>query len=249
VPEDPLAGLAFRYRPMWDPVRRNAVLCRSVPMIAPGAAPEIYRPAEFTIGQDPALWARVDVAALREAREGLVRLAPEGHRLMLCVPVHFDTLAKLGVRRDYVQALDGLGAAERRLLLFELLDLPPGVLQGRLRDLIGPLRLRSYGVVAQVGLDWRDFAPLKESGLRAVGIDVASHPGPDESLIHDALRFERAARRAGLIAYLGGVGSLAVAQATRSHFAYLDGDAVAPLGLAPGRIPALDLPPLDGSPG
>jgi hypothetical protein len=237
---DRLAGLHFRYRPMWDPVRRKAVLFQCVPLIAPPEGDDLARPADLVVGDDAALKARVDVAVRQAALVELKRLMLAERRLMLVIPVHFDSLAKLAARLDYMNALDALSADEKRLVLFELLEVPHGVVYSRLFDLVAPLRSRCYGVVARVELDRRDFAPIKQSGLRAVGADLAGNAVADDALLRQTQRFERAAYAAGLVAYAHGVRSSAMIPALRGSFAYLSGDAVAPMTDVPTMIPALD---------
>jgi hypothetical protein len=94
--------------------------------------------------------------------------------------------------------------------------------------------------VARLELDRRDFAPIKQSGLRAVGADLAGNGAAEETLIRQAQRFERATYAAGLVAYLHGVRSATMVHTLRGAYAYLSGDAVAPLTDVPARIPALD---------
>jgi hypothetical protein len=126
--------------------------------------------------------------------------------------------------------------------LFELLEVPLGVVYSRLFDLVAPLRSRCYGVVARLELDRRDFAPIKQSGLRAVGADLAPHLAADDTFLRQTQRFERAAYAAGLVAYAHGVRSAAMIPALRGNFAYLSGDAVAPTSETPIVIPTLDFP-------
>ncbi|HZT88137.1 MAG TPA: hypothetical protein VFA12_09215 [Stellaceae bacterium] len=234
---DPLAGLHFRYRPMWDPVRRSSVVFQCTPLIAGDNCDRAVGPI---VAGDPVLKGRVDIAARQKVLAEVKRLRQAGHPLMLVVPVHFESLAKLSARLDYMKALDELSPEEQHLVLFELLEVPPGVVYSRLFDLVGPLRSRCYGVVACVDLDCRNFGPIKQSGLRAVGVDLAAHPTPEDALIRQAQRFERASFGTGLFAYAHGVRTPAMLQALRGSFAYLSGDAIAPLMDTPGRIASLD---------
>jgi len=236
-----LAGLRFMYRPMWDPVRANAVLFASVPLLPALGEVGGWRPAYSAVANDADLKARIDRAARQAAILEIRKLVAAGRRLLLCIPVHFDTLAKLSGRLEYIHALASLSEAEKRLLLFELVDVPNGVLQGRLLELTTALRSNAYGVVARLDLARRDFAPLKESGMMAVGAECPARAQP-ERLVPEALRFAQSARKAGLRAYLDGLPCGDALPALRGAFAYLGGDAVAPAVDTPERMARLDFP-------
>jgi hypothetical protein len=238
--DEELAGLRVRFRPIWDATHRNAVLNQCVPLLMAPESEEVCWPAEFVIGNDAAALARIDIATRQAAMASIARLVRQDQRVLLTVPVHFDTLGKLAARLDYIRALDRLSAVEQRLLLFELLGVPRGVLQARLLELILPLRARVYGVIARVDLNWRDFTPIAANGLRAVGLDVGAYIGPEEMLCDELLRFERNARKAGLFVYVHGVRSRYMINALHGAIAYMSGDVIAPLRAAPVRIEGLD---------
>lgn len=131
--------------------------------------------------------------------------------------------------------------------------MPHGVPQGRLVELLAPLRQHCRAIMLELPLETIDFSNVKGCGALAVGCDVGTHAGPEFILMQQMNRFVRAARdKTGLPTYMHGAGPLSLVTAgLGAGFSYIDGDAVAklidhPRGLVDFHLADLYRPLTDG---
>jgi hypothetical protein len=226
-------NLRFAYRPVWD---------RSRNVVSTYAC--FARPADVTSGdgvaadENPAVVIQRDLAVRDRVLDDLVDLIADDRRLLLSLPVHWETLGSGTRHRDYLGVLGHrLDAEARKLLVVEVIGLPNGVPPSRLVQLVGPLRQSCRAVILQVPLDIPDLANLHGCGAAAASCDLAGHPGPEAVAIQQLNRFCREAERAGLSSCLSGAKSRSlVAAAVGAGFRYISGDGVAPPIDNPSKI-------------
>jgi hypothetical protein len=228
---DLLAGLRFSYRPIWDQARNviSTYLCvAQVPTSDVGSA---VSEAELALAGDGEAVTRLDAAVRQRVLEDLDQLVRENRRLLLTLPIHFETMGSVVRRREYLADIGRRAAGEAgKLLVIEITGVPEGVPQSRLVDLIAPLRPLCRGVMLRVRLGTAEFAQFKGCGAVALGCDIGAHPGPEFALMQQMNRFNRSAAAAAMATYLHGAHSLSqVAASIGAGFNYVDGDAVAKL--------------------
>ncbi len=117
-------------------------------------------------------------------------------RSLLVVPVHFDTLARRRDREPYLQRLRRLPQHSARVVVFELLDAPPGVPQGYLHQLLmylKPFALALAVRLAPLALSTEAFA---QSGVRFVSMPAKAPRGEEPRAL--VQRLARTAREAGM---------------------------------------------------
>jgi hypothetical protein len=206
------------YRPVWD-VRREALttyLSRRAPGIA-GMRPNGASPEEL---------ARLDIEALNAGIEVLTDLYRNKFRLRLGLPVSFEAISSLPRFRTYIAHCRTIPDVLRKLVAFELVDLPTGVPYGRLAELASTLRPFCGLVIATV--DWwrADLSQYANTGIRVVNAVVA--PWAEEKrTLADMDRFARAAERAGLLTAVEGVATTSVALAAKgAGIAFISGDRI-----------------------
>lgn len=228
---DPLAELSYSYRPSWDPGRGIIAAYLCVPMLpeVPGSARRIR--AALVIQNDAPALERLDFAVLSHAigvTEGLVR---EKRRLLITVPVRFETLCAAAQRRRYVELLrTRLSSEAASLLVVELVSVPDGVPASRLMEISSPLRAHARAVIARLRPDVTDFSQFAAARIAAAGCDLGNQGGSEMALMQQMARFSRGAVKAGVATYLRGISSLSLAAAALgAGFAHVDGDAVAVL--------------------
>jgi hypothetical protein len=248
--ENVLAHLSFAYRPMWDNARNvvSAYRCTAqMPSLDNGTAPV---DAAVVVGNDATIIHQLDEAVRDQVLKDLDALLRDNCTLLLSMPVHFETLAAVGRRRQFIETLGKrLDDRGRKLLLIEIQGVPQGVPPARLVELLAPLRPHCRAIMLQLRLDTVDFSNVKGCGALAIGCDMTGHPGPEFMMMQQMNRFARAiADKVGTPSYLHGAGSLSlVTAALGAGFAYIDGDAVAklidhPRGLVDFRLADLYRP-------
>jgi hypothetical protein len=213
-----VADGAILYRPLWD-VQRE-VLSTYFSRRGLGAARLTPRAA-------PEELIRLDLETLRAGIEMLTDLHRNNFRLRLSFPVSFEAVGSAPRLRSYMTLCRAIPEHLRKLVAFELCDLPIGVLYGRLAELTTALRPYCGLVLATV--DWHaDLSQFTNTGIRLVnGVVTAS--SDEKRTLADIDRFARAAGKAGLQSAIEGVGTSSLALAAKgAGVDFISGDRIAP---------------------
>lgn len=226
---DPLAELSYSYRPSWDPGRGVIAAYLCVPMLpeVPGSARRVR--AVSVLQDDVPALEKLDFATLTQVIgvvEGLVR---EKRRLLITVPVRFETLCAAAHRRRYIEILrTRLSPEAASLLVIELVSVPSGVPEARLIEICSPLRAHARAAIARLRPDITDFSQFAAARIAAAGCDLSEQSGSELALMQQMARFGKGAAKAGVATYLRGISSLSLAAAALgAGFSHVDGDAVA----------------------
>lgn len=233
APVDPLAGIYFLYRPIWD-VRRSAVANFGL-LPAKRLATGQWRQGDDLPGlQDPELRRRFDLMLLDRAMADLRAMERQGRRLVISVPVHFESISVATRRTAYVARWRALSAEARALGVFELVGLPDGIPQGRLAEIANHLRADARGVLARVSLMTQSFRNFSDTGIAAIGTEIGSEIMTEERLMAAFRDFAANAERARLPAYIHGLRSFSLTiGAIGAGFAFVDGDPVSSVSEQP----------------
>jgi len=161
-----------------------------------------------------------------------VRLQEAGsysNKAIALVPVHYETLASKAFRQRYLEAVNRLpGAASRRLMLY-LVDMPDGVPQNRLFQILSPAARKLLGYAVRVAGRFQDFDRLQGSKIPLLVVDAESLGGVGRNemkMLETLVAKARAGRRRVMFT---GVDQTDIAMAIkRAGPAYLGGPALAP---------------------
>ncbi len=234
---DLLIGVDFVFRPMWDPMRNVIATYRCIPQVRLSDIDGAAGDASLAVAGDAEAMARLDSATIARMKADLKTMAADGRRLIIAMPIHFETLCSAAQRRRATSELGAIPELMKQYLVIEIVDVPSGVLKSRLMEVIAPLRLHCRAVSLQVAIGTIDFTHIRGTGISAVGADI-SHLAKSEFIVMQQLaRFQRAAEKAEVVTFLHGAQSRSlVAAAVGAGFHYVDGDAVAATLARPERI-------------
>jgi hypothetical protein len=153
------------------------------------------------------------------------RLA-RGERFLVHLRVPYEALTSPLARMEFVSACRGLSQQLRPLLVFEIVDLPAGVPQSRLQDLVTTVRPFGRAVSAELPLRYRGFSAYHGLGLQAIGLDLAGLS--DVEAKGEIDRLAAGTRGHNLPAFLSGIATRPVlAAALAAGVPWLSGPAVA----------------------
>jgi hypothetical protein len=221
----------------------------AVPQIAPGMI--VYRPvwdvqrevlSTYLSRRSPTLGAeqdelfRLDLEALRVGIAMLTDLHRDKFRLRLSFSVSFEAIASPSRFRTYIELCRTIPEHVRKLVAFELVDLPIGVLHGRLADLTAALR--PYCGVVLATVDWwrADLSQFAKTGIRLVNAVIPPETNEKHSM-RDMDRFARAAETAGLQSAVEGVGTSSLAVAAKAAgLDFISGDRIGPCLEVPNHM-------------
>lgn len=205
------------YRPIWD-VQREALttyLSRRAPVA--GTPPSAAGPETL---------AQLDIEALHAGIEVLTDLYQNKFRLRLSFPVSFEAVSSLPRFRTYIELCRVVPEHLRKLVAFELVDMPTGVPYGRLAELATALRPYCGLIIATV--DWwrTDLSQYANTGIRMVNAVIA--PGEEEKrAFADMDRFARSAEKSGLLTAVEGVATSSLALAAKgAGIGFISGDRI-----------------------
>lgn len=152
----------------------------------------------------------------------------EGKKFLLILPLSFDFFGAPAGRMEVLSACRNLSHNFRSLITFMIYDVPPGVAQTRLANMVGALAPFGRGIVATIASSVRAYGAYQGIGLKAVGFNLDEFTGQVKFCQHDAEQLAQFARSANLGTFLYAVrdkATLKFAQDARIQF--LSGPAIA----------------------
>jgi hypothetical protein len=170
--------------------------------------------------------AQADVETLRCVIAALNELLASGARCIISLPIHFETLAVPRWRNAYVSLGLSIPRRLRQHVTVELCDLPEGVPQGRVLDIVSMLKPFSGAIVVRVPIRSRTLAVFAGIGVQAASADLeALAMASAEETFATIYRFSTGAQKARLSTYLHNVrtSELALA-ASAAGIRYVDGE-------------------------
>lgn len=224
--KEKLGPLEVRYRPVWD-VKQQVVstfiarTCRSRPGRSPLWAYDCLEDPE-----DPQQILALDLHLIQEAVGTALELYENRFRFFLSVPIHFESLAVLGRRREVVAVLQSIPAHMRPFMTYHLYGVPAGVPTGRLSELVGAVR--PYGRTTMVVVETvsNDLPTLAAAGVRVAAAYLPSGLSVDRART-DLLRFGAVAAKNRLSTSVEGVDSLAMERlCEEAGINFLSGDLI-----------------------
>ncbi len=243
--------IRFIFRPLWY-VRHEVVttfIC--IPVRAVGDGSYVYGYNALPDPTNPMAIARMDSHILGCAAREFDKIAEKGKSALLSVPVHYETLAESSRRKVYVDLCSKLLSRHRDRMVFELVELPDGIPQTRILDLVSAVSFLARAVTANFSLNHKNFSDYRSAGLHAVGVDIYSEERSEKEIMRDMDNFAGAASRNNLKTYIHGVRTTSLKTAAiASGFDYIDGYALTsvidspggayPLGLKDSYLPLLE---------
>jgi len=158
--------------------------------------------------------------------ESCLREAADARAPALIVPVRYATLAETRAREDHLRHCRRLPPASRRRLVHEVLGLPAGLPQARVRELLAYLRPLCLALIVRLPDPSSDLDHLAHSGVRGASLaaGMAGEGGPS-SLAVFAGRARIAGLRSLLVEILDRPQCLSALRAGLDH---LSGEALLP---------------------
>ncbi len=182
--------------PLWDAQREAITAYRCVTSVTPG----VGRSAAT------ATRAKVELAAtlsrIAHAARSLSRCFKEGSRFLAFVPVTYDTLASPIGRMEIAAACRGLSESLRPYLVFEISDLPYGVPQSRLFELVGILRPFCRAVAGLLPARISSFGTYHGAGLQAIGLSMTANGAALTEMDSEVFKLCAAAKRLQVMSFV-----------------------------------------------
>jgi hypothetical protein len=162
---------SHRFMPMWN-MQKEAITTYRVATINDQPAIEGAMPDETFRTAMSAMLSRI-----RAATSTLADNLAAGRRLLMLVPISYDLLSTPIARMEVTAICRGLSGELRPYLMFEIGEMPNGVPQSRLSELVSSLKPFCRGVLAHLSANIQNFDRYQGTGLHAIGLSSFSSSG------------------------------------------------------------------------
>ncbi len=186
-------------------------------------------------GSDDCGQAQLDEWSLKQAAL-VVRGSPGRRAPGLVVDVSYPTLATMRWREPFMQQCRRLPRQSAGRLIFQVHDLPPGLPQARVRELMAYLRPFCLVIAVRLPATAADVAHLAASGIGGVSVAEGSLPTDERGLAMALTTLAGSARAIGLRSGLAEASSARICRAAlAAGIDHLSGDEMMPTLAQPGR--------------
>jgi hypothetical protein len=171
--------------------------------------------------------AKLDATLYSRAVKAMQYLLTEGMKAVLIVPIHFSTVDRLRYMGALLEAGGNPPDEAKKLMVFELMDLPAEMSRFRLREPVNYLRTRARALIARAGFGQKDFELFKEFNFHGVSVNLADYDFPEARILKNFDSFAALAEKNKLQSFVNGISrtSLAVG-AMAAGFTYIEGSAI-----------------------
>lgn len=239
APKDPEADqvppdFEIIYSPIWD-VKREILTTYIAGYIGYNSTGKLHN--GYSLVSNPKTIAAMDRTLLDDALATMEDLFRNNFRIMVCVPVHYESVFTEAHLYKLVERLKAVHKALRNYLILACDSFPPGVPLSKFAVISAALRPYCRNLAINVDIDHRDFNSLAEAGFSIVGCRLprtmlrAAEAGPRIAA------FANAVKRRGLLPSFLGVKSLELAEIIRHSGAqHIMGSVIGEYDYVPGHM-------------
>jgi hypothetical protein len=185
-----------RFAPLWD-VQNEAITTYRCVTVAEASLFETIQPHASFKSELTDL-----VARLRFATDTLARHLASGRKYLLSLPISYELLGSPVARMEITSLFRNLPSAMRPYLQFEIGEMPYGVPQSRLSELVGSLRPFCRGVTAYLPARIPSYAAYQGAGLSAIGLSLSCGVPANTDMSSEVLKLAAAAQRLHLKSFV-----------------------------------------------
>jgi hypothetical protein len=154
-----------KYLPVWDAQKEAITTYRAISCLEQPGAESMDNRAKLELV--------LAISRIADATRRLTAHLAAGERFMMWISLPYDVLSSAAGRMEIAGVCRNLSSDLRPYLIFEICNLPQGVPQSRLSELVGSLRPFCRGVAAQLPMGISSYSAYLGTGLQAIGISVA----------------------------------------------------------------------------
>nr|WP_255635503.1 hypothetical protein [Azospirillum sp. 412522] len=213
---DDSGRFGIKYRPVWDIGQLAISTYMGIPVRSFPDGSFVEGAAALNSVTDAMEILKLDADALVGSVEILNGLFRRKSRLLMSVPVCFDTLAARRTRQPYLEICQSIPDYLRRFLIFELLRFPPGVPTGRLSELLHEIRPYCRWSFMQMEFRQQSFSGLAGTGLSGISMAMPADRSAEPRLMEEMNAIVTVAERAGLMICVTGLSTTSMVVAARA---------------------------------
>lgn len=221
--------IAFVYRPIWDTAKQVVLTYLCQPTLAVIQNAPVRPVYGFCLAEGEEDQAALDVLVLQECINRATRLNAAGLRVLLAVPVHFNSIARPRFWMTYAAAYRQTPADVSRDLAFVVFGIDTGVPNIRLAQELPKLSRGIHSIICMIDHCEGAGIQFARTGAYALGLALG-HREPEKPVFEKLDGLAKAAKEATAEAFALGVGSTSIVlNAINSGVRFLEGTVVRPV--------------------
>jgi hypothetical protein len=185
-----------RFMPIWDARKQAIASYRCLSLFDQSLAENLGMEQRTRFDLSAAL------ARIANATAELSRGLESGGKFLLWIPITYDLLASPAARTKISAACRELNVEQRSYIVFEISDLPFGVPQSRLFDLISALKPYCRGIVAQLPARIANYGAYLGAGLQAIGLSLLAGGVSGTEMESEIFKLRTTARRQHIMSFV-----------------------------------------------
>lgn len=163
----PQPKYSHKYVPLWDVQKEAVTTYRCISPVDMALADNVGVSAQAR------MQTALTLSRIRHATGMTAVHLAGGDRFMMTIPIPYDTLCSPAARMEITAACRSLSSHLRPYLFFEISELPYGVPQSRLSELVGALRPFCRGVTTQLPARIANYGAYLGVGLHSIGLSLS----------------------------------------------------------------------------
>ncbi|RDD61363.1 hypothetical protein DRB17_12840 [Ferruginivarius sediminum] len=169
--------------------------------------------------------AQLDSYLLATTISHVAGMIEQGRQVIHVVPVSFRSIERDPHRLKVMGVLRSAPEEVRRLIVCEIVELPPDASVQRLQEPFTRIQSLCRSAMAQLRLSTANLRGWRNVGIRAVGVELPAELAPTRDLVRRLDAFSFKARATSLTPYIWGVDTkLTAAASLAADFGYLSGN-------------------------
>jgi hypothetical protein len=214
------------FLPMWDAHKEAITLYTCAPTrLALRSAPSMNLSLDEL---KPQCRAEVEISCLQQGVAALSRHLKRGERFMMAFQVRYDTLSSHIGRVQFTDACRELPSEFRQYLIIQLADVPSGVPQSRLSDLVIAVKPYVKAVMSEIPESCRSYADYGGIGLHAIGMNLEGSKLTRQQKADALTRLVTLSKPGGISTFITGVADFAILRtAHKGKIHFIGGPAIA----------------------
>jgi hypothetical protein len=179
----------------------------------------------------------MEVACVNQGVAALAKHLERDERFLMVFQIGYGTLNSHTARVEFTSACRALPSDFRPYLAFQLIDVPRGVPNSRLSDLVTAIRPYAKALMLEVPDFCDTYDDYTGIGLQMIGMNVARSKLDRKEQAEGLSNLAAFATRLSLSTFLAGVSDGAtLLRARQAKIRFMTGPAVAPSLLAPNPV-------------
>jgi len=207
----PKIAFHHQFEPVWNARSETVMTWRCISVTEPRLDDSLARAAR----------ARLELSVTLSRIRHVARLLAEnfvaGHRFLLWLPLPLELISAPLSRTEITAALREIDERLHHFLLLEIEDLPRGMPQSRLSDLVSLLRPFCRGVMAQLPARTANYRAYQGTGLSGIGLSLSSKTVRGAEMLSEIFKLGVAAKNQDIHGYVLDVPDQETLMAARDH--------------------------------